>query len=722
MSTSKIDAGYPGIRLANMPTSCTQANECICYLDRLRAILLKFSVTATPLHYSPPSLWTNVEQWSYQTERLVNAIREKDALRGVCSDFDSSSIVFQVLTLGFRETINCLEASLKETAKTPNQRLTEELSERVVLHLAATDMMSLYLERGRSRHMPNARMEIKKWDDIWIEQRARLEARLKTAFGCSSFDLTFEGSIAGDDKSVDPLNHRGNLLEATRSAKHPLLTILHLEMGEIASGASHDACPDVLMRIAIYSIAKLRESLENPHPEDMDNTKTTRWSVAIHKVAWVVHLLANCSQSKTSDVGFRHVVRLILEKLTQLFDSYSKDHFSSTVSELLDYGEFTIKDPLRRPGASAQDQEALYDQYPPMIYPMLSQSSSQSPDSINISPATEDMATLSHGIHVSDQTHPGEKETKIGHSLLRAVEIATGRIIEEQYWVSTRVRTSQEPGFEGKLRIRSSREHLSVDTVVDPAVDEMVPGYAYQSNPRAFWFRKADRDVGFYFSVASGELINLVNFQSLFMNEHLTHFPLIESITLVQSKGSQEMKYDRPTAQMWIARSEPTEVNPEPITKCFQTPVSKHNTSSGHPPKFTLSTDKNASKVLLFCGTSVFAIIVSDQLRSTEESDTIILHSNAEKGGSIHLYELQGGRENFAGLRMNRHALEPGSQSAPCKRAYARVQMTFPNAEAREEFSKTLRLCLEQWFRTMSRVREMQRSPIIEPKSIFCFS
>ena len=101
-------------------------------------------------------------------------------------------------------------------------------------------------------------MEINKWDSKWIEQRARLEARLKTAFGCSSFDLTFEGSIAGDDKSVNPLNRRGNLLEATRSAKYPLLTILHLEMGEIASGASHDACPDVLMRIAIYSIAKVR--------------------------------------------------------------------------------------------------------------------------------------------------------------------------------------------------------------------------------------------------------------------------------------------------------------------------------------------------------------------------------------------------------------------------------------------------------------------------------
>lgn len=128
-----------------MPTSCTRANECICYLDGLRAILSKFSVTSTPVHNSPPSLWTNVESWSCQTEKLVTAIREKDALRGVCSDFDSSSRVFQILTLGFKETINCLEASL--TAKTPNQSLMEELNERVVLHLAATDLMSLHLER-----------------------------------------------------------------------------------------------------------------------------------------------------------------------------------------------------------------------------------------------------------------------------------------------------------------------------------------------------------------------------------------------------------------------------------------------------------------------------------------------------------------------------------------------------------------------------------------------
>ena len=130
-----------------MPTFCTQANPCICYLDRLRAVLSKFSVTSTLLYDSPPLLWTNVDRWSCQAERLVNGIREINALRGVCSDFDSSSTVFQVLTSGFRETINWLEASLKETAKTPNQSLMEELNERVVLHLAATDLMTQYLER-----------------------------------------------------------------------------------------------------------------------------------------------------------------------------------------------------------------------------------------------------------------------------------------------------------------------------------------------------------------------------------------------------------------------------------------------------------------------------------------------------------------------------------------------------------------------------------------------
>ena len=74
------------------------------------------------------------------------------------------------------------------------------------------------------------------------------------------------------------------------------------------------------------------------------------------------------------------------------------------------------------------------------------------------------MATQSHSVHVPDQTHPREKETKNGQTLLQAVEIATGRIIEEQYWLSTRVPNSQDPGLEGKVRIRSCREQSSVDS------------------------------------------------------------------------------------------------------------------------------------------------------------------------------------------------------------------------------------------------------------------
>ena len=74
--------------------------------------------------------------------------------------------------------------------------------------------------------------------------------------------------------------------------------------------------------------------------------------------------------------------------------------------------------------------------------------------------------------------------------------------------------------------------------------------------------------------------------------------------------------------------------------------------------------------------------IVSDQLRSTDElSNTIILHSKAEKGGCIHLYELQAGPNSYTGLRMDGYAFGSGSQSASCKRAYARVRITFPNSE-----------------------------------------
>ena len=130
-----------------MQPSYSQANECMSYLKGLRAVVSKFSATSRPLGYLSPSLRTNVERWSWQTENLINGIREKDALRGVCSDFDGSSIVFQILTLGFGETIALLEVLVEETPEILSQSNMQELNERVVLHWAATELMSLYLER-----------------------------------------------------------------------------------------------------------------------------------------------------------------------------------------------------------------------------------------------------------------------------------------------------------------------------------------------------------------------------------------------------------------------------------------------------------------------------------------------------------------------------------------------------------------------------------------------
>ena len=76
--------------------------------------------------------------------------------------------------------------------------------------------------------------------------------------------------------------------------------------------------------------------------------------------------------------------------------------------------------------------------------------------------------------------------------------------------------------------------------------------------------------------------------------------------------------------------------------------------------------------------------IVTDELRSTNEvPSTTILQSKREKGGCIHLYELQGGPKKCAGLKMNRHALEPWRLPASCKKTYARVHMTFPNTKGK---------------------------------------
>ena len=82
-----------------------------------------------------------------------------------------------------------------------------------------------------------------------------------------------------------------------------------------------------------------------------------------------------------------------------------------------------------------------------------------------ISPVTEDMANQSHGVHVSDQTDAGQNEAEIGQTLLQTADIATGRMIEEQHWISLRVRTFQEPGLEGKFRIRSYRGQSLVSKI-----------------------------------------------------------------------------------------------------------------------------------------------------------------------------------------------------------------------------------------------------------------
>ena len=133
------------------------------------------------------------------------------------------------------------------------------------------------------------------------------------------------------------------------------------------------------------------------------------------------------------------------------------------------------------------------------------------------------MPNQSHGVHVSDQTGIEENETEIVQTLLQIADTPIGRIMGEQHWSSSRVRVTQERGLEGKFRIRSSYGQPLVSkysarclitpcvrrltAVVDPAVDELIPGYAYHRESPALWFRKAGKDVSPCFSAVSGALI-----------------------------------------------------------------------------------------------------------------------------------------------------------------------------------------------------------------------
>lgn len=133
------------------------------------------------------------------------------------------------------------------------------------------------------------------------------------------------------------------------------------------------------------------------------------------------------------------------------------------------------------------------------------------------------MPNQSHGVHGFDRTGNGENETEIVQILLQIADIPIGRITGEQHWIPSRIRVSQEQGLEGKFRIRGSYGQLRVSkystrclitacvrrftAVVDPAVDELIPGYAYHPESPTLWFRKAGKDVSPCFSAVNGVLI-----------------------------------------------------------------------------------------------------------------------------------------------------------------------------------------------------------------------
>ena len=100
--------------------------------------------------------------------------------------------------------------------------------------------------------------------------------------------------------------------------------------------------------------------------------------------------------------------------------------------------------------------------------------------------------------------------------------------------------------------------------------------------------------------------VNASSPQNLLMNGY---YRLIDSITLMERKTSQETKYNHPTAQMWMARSEAAKVNPRPTNKKPGAPTSQSTMSSEHLQLVTLDTEHSTPKVLLFCDTSIFAII-----------------------------------------------------------------------------------------------------------------
>lgn len=614
--------------------------------------------------------------------------------------------VCSVLTSGMHETLDRLRDIKRERLTEQTPQHLERLEARIAYHTESIALISAHFERERSRRIPNSQMELRRMDERRARQKTDLEARLKNVFACASSDLLW-CNFATTQQTPEALSFP-SWSPSSSLVCTSIPFIAKLKFEPLASFLDFPQSPnfDTLMRASIYLLNTLQISMCDVDQRATDDAKLTNF----YKCAWVVHNLVKYSESIPSLGWMKQITALILEKLTDTFAKCNQMQFPSANSINLQSCDLSIRDPL----GDTPGKECEHFQPTSSFEPASKPAGDWDGISKSSSSPTSGSSRMHQSIQSSAASGSQKEQSDESMSLLTA---AVTEPLDQQKWIPSDVHIFKDDrNF--RLYIHQ-KESLHLEFTINRETDEIVPGYAFRTNPPssrpALWFRQNVKDKVPHFSTAN--VRDLIYFTNCFIGdaELMSYFPFINEILIQSKKGSGSLTFQNPTAQAWTAIGEEMIRGSAPSLQSAQT----QRRSSVGP----IGERIEESKILFFCGSSIFTMLVTNETDLRKDNATS-LTIFCLAGGTAHLpmYITRGTLERPAGMPMNFSPTSRAGNSTKDIKEYSSIRLEFPDSEGMQAFIEDFGECRRKWSEKAAKLksqRDLQRSPIIESKSHF---
>lgn len=640
------------------------------------------------------TLKKSARRWTKSFETLVEEFYLEE------TSVEEEPTVCSVLTSEMDETLDRLRDIKRERLTEQTPQHLERLEARIAYHTESIALISAHFERERSKHIPNRQMELRRMDERRARQKTDLEARLKNVFACASSNLLW-CNFTTTQQTPEALSFPS---WSPSSSSIPFIAKLKFE--PLASFLDFPQGPnfDTLMRASIYLLNTLQISMCDVDQRATDDAKLTNF----YKCAWVVHNLVKYSESTSSLGWMKQITALILEKLTDTFVKCNQMQFPSANSINLQSCDLSIRDPL-----GDTPEECGHFQPTSSFEPVSNPAGDWDGISKSSSSPTSGSSRMHQSIQSSAASGSQKEQPDESMSLLTA---AVTEPLDQQKWIPSDVHIFKDDrNF--RLCIHQ-KESLHLEFTVNRETDEIIPGYAFKTNSPssrpALWFRQNVEDKVPHFSTVN--IQDLIYFTDCFIGDAklMGYFPLINEIQIQSKKGSGSLTFQNPTAQAWTAIGEEMMRGSAPSLQSAQT--------QRRSPVGPIGERIEESKILFFCGSSIYTMLVTDETNLREDATSLTIFCLA--GGTAHLpmYIARGTLERPAGMPMNFSPTSRAGNSTEGTKEYSSIQLKFPDPEGMQAFIDDFGKCRQKWFRKAAKLksqRDLQRSPIIESKSSF---